>query len=438
MKNLVMGVATGYGWHNLEPFINSFNRHAQNTDLILFVDNISDFTRDALIKNNVEILPIPDEFKNSLIVNARWQIYKKFLDERGKNYGQVLVTDVRDVIFQGDIFSKYENFSDYLGYAVEEGNIRPIDKEPVDWIWIKNFFGEDTANKLADKPAICAGTAIGTVKEAKIFFSAQWEMLKKSISWGDDQAVMNYLVYEKLLPIENLIKIDTQTGEILTLALTDNPATKENFILRGNGEIPAVVHQYDRHKNLAELVNKIYRDKNFNFNENFLDTSSIFDQINQLAILGRIDDAYKIFTKYLFGGNFVGCVDNLINLWEIILLNTPAAELLILSIQSAIISTNGNGFNVMQIQKMYSFTDFCIKNNISVNFSFKKFLKNLLFKLAEQFYAVKQPENSLRFLQFIENLGESEDNNFYLLQAKIYRETGRKADALVAYEKALR
>ncbi|MBQ6976119.1 MAG: hypothetical protein IJS81_09665 [Selenomonadaceae bacterium] len=48
MKNLVMGVATGYDWYKLETFVNSFKRYIKNADLILFVDNISDFTRDTL------------------------------------------------------------------------------------------------------------------------------------------------------------------------------------------------------------------------------------------------------------------------------------------------------------------------------------------------------------------------------------------------------
>ncbi len=48
MKNLVMGVATGYDWYKLEPFVTSFKMYCKNTDLVLFVDNISDFTRAAL------------------------------------------------------------------------------------------------------------------------------------------------------------------------------------------------------------------------------------------------------------------------------------------------------------------------------------------------------------------------------------------------------
>lgn len=51
MKNLVMGVATGYDWNALEPFVTSFKRNCSSADLVLFVDNISDFTRNRLISS---------------------------------------------------------------------------------------------------------------------------------------------------------------------------------------------------------------------------------------------------------------------------------------------------------------------------------------------------------------------------------------------------
>ena len=48
-KNLVMGSASGYDWNTLEPFVTSFVRNCPNADLVLFVNDISDFTRDRLI-----------------------------------------------------------------------------------------------------------------------------------------------------------------------------------------------------------------------------------------------------------------------------------------------------------------------------------------------------------------------------------------------------
>lgn len=51
MKNLVMGSASGYDWNTLEPFITSFVRNCPSAELVLFVNNISDFTRDRLLSS---------------------------------------------------------------------------------------------------------------------------------------------------------------------------------------------------------------------------------------------------------------------------------------------------------------------------------------------------------------------------------------------------
>ena len=48
MKNLILGAATGYDWYVLEPFVNSWRKNCPDTELVLFVGNISEFTRDKL------------------------------------------------------------------------------------------------------------------------------------------------------------------------------------------------------------------------------------------------------------------------------------------------------------------------------------------------------------------------------------------------------
>lgn len=49
-KNLVMGVATHYDWNALEPFVTSCKKNCPSADLVLFVDDISDFTREQLMR----------------------------------------------------------------------------------------------------------------------------------------------------------------------------------------------------------------------------------------------------------------------------------------------------------------------------------------------------------------------------------------------------
>ena len=49
-KNLVMGSGNGYSWYTFEPFVQSFLKNCLGADLVLVVDNLSDFTADYLTK----------------------------------------------------------------------------------------------------------------------------------------------------------------------------------------------------------------------------------------------------------------------------------------------------------------------------------------------------------------------------------------------------
>ena len=48
MKNLILGAAKGYGWDILEPFVTSCKMNCPDAEIVLFVDEISDFSRDKL------------------------------------------------------------------------------------------------------------------------------------------------------------------------------------------------------------------------------------------------------------------------------------------------------------------------------------------------------------------------------------------------------
>ena len=443
MKNLVMGVATGYDWYTLEPFVNSFKRYCKNADLVLFVDNISEFTDAKLQKENVKLDPVPAEFKSAPIIDVRWIMYKNFLDEHGKDYRQVFLTDTRDVIFQGNPFEPYINFQNYFGYVTSESDIKNSGSN-FNNNWLTNLIGKAKAKKLGNKKFIGGGTIQGTINEVKIFCENMVETSKRSTRRGDEQSSMNYLVYDNLLPIENLMEIDCTGGSVFTVrisSIADHSVKVENEkILRGDGGVPAVIHQYDRHPELVQLVDKFYRSKDFQFDETFADTRSLLEQILCLIKIGKIIDTYKIFTKYLFGNNLSGYGNILIKLWEDILKYepNPVTELLALSIQSSIPAAFDGELSWEQINRICSATDFSIQIRLAVNFNFKIFLGNILYQLSNDLYNDSaQLSKCVDYLDMIKKLEIPAEKDFYLFQSKVYLRAGRKSESLTAYRKAL-
>ena len=337
MRNLIMGVAKGYGWDILEPFVTSAVKNCPSAEIVLFVDDISAFTRERLISAGVLLGTFPDELKSGVPNNTRWKIFADFLKVYDADYEQIFITDTCDVIFQSDVFAPFKNLQNYLGLATEADIIGGRNEN---YSWLVDCFGA-AADNLIGKKIICDGTIIGTVAEMKIFADTMWEVLssvERRVNFRiHDQAVANYLVYENFLPVENLIEIDVD-GEIFTMGLTKDFSISGNKILRG-GRIPAVVHQYNRHNDAINFVDAIYHDKNFSVDYRFADMRSATEQATCLLFAEKIGEAAKFFMKkFLATEDFSDCVKALSRFWSIVMRNplSSASELMELSVQSAL------------------------------------------------------------------------------------------------------
>ncbi len=434
MKNLVMGVAKSYAWKDLEPFVASCKKNCPDTEIVMFVDDISDFTRAQLIREGVKLIDISSTLKAVMIINLRWKMYLDFLEQFGDNYAQIFVADTRDVVFQGDPFAPFKNFSKWLGYPTELETIGGRYK--VNYNWLVSRFGKAEADKLVDKQIICCGTVIASNNEMKIFCRMMWDALQDDTVWGHEQAVMNYLVHNNLLPIENLIELDVNSGAIFTNAQIKNNKTQGDFILRGDGGIPAVVHQYDRHAELVRLVDKVYRDKNFSADERFTDPRSVLEQAEHLLFLGKINDTARLFLN-VDDKNFGEEINRLSKLWERILSNVlvPAIGYLEFSVQNALLTARNISFQ--QLNKICMLLIHSVKNRRAVLPRFKLVIAQHLVTVLEQTVKANLAEPSFQCIDFVNALDVPPNKNFYFLAADAYKTFGRKEQALAAYKKAL-
>lgn len=359
-----------------------------------------------------------------------------YIETHGGDYEQVLTADTRDVIFQGDVFESFKGRSNYLGYSTET---LPIGKErKCNYPWLVGRFGKEEADKIADKKIICCGTVIGTVEAMKIFCRMMWDALKDYTVWGYEQAAMNYFVWNNLLPIENVIELDVHSGEILTNGTVKNGKILGDKILRGDGGVPSVIHQYDWHKEQVQLADRLYRDKNFQADVRFNDARSILEQMNQLFYLGKTNDAARLCINALpDNANFYGNADRLLTLWQTVLQKplTPAVGYLELRIQDALQSIKN--FSARHLEQICSLLVHADKNNRGVLPQFKFLISQVIINLIERTVEANAAEHCFHFMKLIETLNMPPNKNFYLLAAKAYRVFGRKAEAIATYQKAI-
>ena len=382
MKNLILGAARGYGWDILEPFVTSCKVNCPDAELVLIVGDNSDFTRDRLIRAGVQLENFPDI--KGIANNTRWKIIPDFLERYGDDYENIFVTDTRDVIFQGDVFAAFDDCTNWLGFATEADDIRGSKfGDGINYIWLEGCFGRAEADKLANQKIICSGTIIGSSREMKIFCRELWNVLEHKTADIFDQAVTNWLVYNGRVPVENIFELNVDSGEIYTIAFLKDNRIRGDKILRGNGGVPEVVHQYDRHENLVRFVDKLYRDKNFSFDERFTDPRSVLEQVACLLYADKISEATRRFMKIFLSTEDLGTYVNLLmEIWNLALRQdfSPTVEMLEVAAQNSLLSApRFSDYHVEEIHKLLIRT---AKDGHTVDPEFKNHFASRLLQAA--------------------------------------------------------
>jgi hypothetical protein len=180
---------------------------------------------------------------------GRYFLYFRYLHKRKDCFSRVLLSDVRDVIFQSDPFryATCQGLYYFMDPSVHLGD------EPLNVRWIKNLFGEEYCQSRLGRRMFCSGTTLGDASSVVAYLQKMCLILIRVLpravgQIGDDQAVHNYLLWEGQIP--NAVICENGGNAVMTL----KHAAPESFVFDGNGKLlnldgsPApVLHQYDFH-----------------------------------------------------------------------------------------------------------------------------------------------------------------------------------------------
>ena len=265
-KNLVIGAFVNYSWIKINNFfISLIKAKFDNYDCVMFVGNITQDAKDKLKLIGVIIYDIPEKYTNYTLQNYRWKLYEDFLKDNRHKYNMVFTTDIRDSFFQKDIFKYYPSNRSFLGIFIEDAIIKHI---YINCIWIKHFAGEENLRKIYHNRIICSGSLIGTVDKFIELCHILWKIIfdKKDLNTVLDQGALDYIIYFLHYLNDSIITKDNN-GPLLTIALTRRDKIKldkDDNVYSFDGQIAAVVHQYDRHPDIVSKVKKKFNVTSFN------------------------------------------------------------------------------------------------------------------------------------------------------------------------------
>ncbi len=243
MENLILGVGTGYRASVFRRFLGSLRRTGSRSSVGVFLSS-SDLTPEIIgIFKEAEAQPLILPHTTINIQSARFRVYLEYLAAVSENT-RVLITDVRDVLFQRDPFSSFE--SESLLLCQEE---RTIGECPINSQWIREGYGDEISSKISAQRILCSGTTFGRGAALRNYLTLMTRELERIHSHGDpsvgiDQGVHNVLFYTgKLLGGVARCEIN---GPVVTLKYGSQRINDNLEIVTQGGRVPPVAHQIDR------------------------------------------------------------------------------------------------------------------------------------------------------------------------------------------------
>lgn len=250
--DLILGYATGYDAADVAVFVRSLR--AVYAGPVVLVTDQSPELLSFLAQHGVESVAPADAGGGAWRphpVMQRFAAFDALMSQRPWARA-VLLTDVRDVVFQAPPFDPPPQKPEF--YVEYEGGLKG---HAFNMKYLRGVGGEDVARALADKPCVCVGTVMGP-RECMIRFCRTLLMLaaipRSEIggAFGADQAACNIALHLGLVEGE----ARANYGRIATIGMTPGEAlsVRDGRIVNPDGGVSPVVHQYDRHPALFQAM----------------------------------------------------------------------------------------------------------------------------------------------------------------------------------------
>ena len=271
MKNIILTIIDKYDYPFVEPFIKSLKKTGYADDLVIFTSNtVSKNTKKTLRDNGAIIVeynsvyPFKSEyegvFKNVVadlsISNYRFLFFLQYLLNNPNKFKNIMLTDIRDVIFQKHPF---DNIAADSIYFFLEDAIQTFRYSELNYKWSLAANGKVIADTYIDEVVSCAGITIGAYALIVKYLEHMKTKLdfQKELPWAFDQGVHNgYVRYYKPAGMHVL---NNDEPFVATLgAYQPYQLNGQGQVITKNKEIYAIVHQYDRFGDLLALIKQQY------------------------------------------------------------------------------------------------------------------------------------------------------------------------------------
>lgn len=295
MTDLIIGGASGYNWNQLKIWVRSIRESGFQGDVCLVATDVDADTVATLRQNGVEVALYKAERRGltGLWRRARAPHVERFHEvakhlERvaSRNYKNVIMTDVSDVLFQMNPSTWLEENLGANKLVFSSEGLSYQD-EPFNRKNINDTFGQDVFNDMKDRVIFCVGVLAGDARVLTGLLSLIHQMSLNRPIKIVDQAVFNYMI--RLDCLAPALLVDNSSGWAIHLGNTEKaisagagslgqyvngdqgkfatylsqysdiqPKIEGRRVIAPDGRPFAIVHQYNRIPDLDAEVRSHY------------------------------------------------------------------------------------------------------------------------------------------------------------------------------------
>jgi hypothetical protein len=178
------------------------------------------------------------------VAQARHAFYRALVRHRRPD--RVLLSDLRDVLFQTDPFVAIQD-SRSLHVFAEDPRVS-LGACPHNSKWLASAYGLPEVEALAGRTIICAGVTFGSAAAVEAYLVTMIDELSRirASHSGTDQACHNVIVYDDQLAVRVHENVEGPIYTMGNVPPEDLRWNDQGLLVNGLGEPYAVLHQYDR------------------------------------------------------------------------------------------------------------------------------------------------------------------------------------------------
>jgi hypothetical protein len=257
VTSIILAAATHYTEEQVRPFAVSLARTGYAGELVLLGDGSANWPCFKGLR--VKWLPfiVPADFH---VGNVRFREYWIYLRDLPQMPDQVIVCDLRDLIWQTD---PAKNMPATGLHSFEECRLMTIGDCPYNGPAVTGYFGPEMLTRLHTKPIICSGTIAGGGAEVATYCFRLWDRIFKGPRKGHNLMLTDQAQHEVgfYTAEPNCTIWENEKGPVYTVGYLprESLTPDANGLLHNEAGIPCVIHQWDRHSNLSVAFKERYK-----------------------------------------------------------------------------------------------------------------------------------------------------------------------------------